>query len=230
MANRYNKRFVIENFVTDTVVIIRVPKEDRGTLDHPRLYARVVDRRHPERYQLQTERGILDRLHPTGVLNRVPNPELVGMSLLTSHILNPIHLFIPLLVSALDLSSSTSVITLHRAAAPTSQATEIFLYCTCSHISTCQSRRCKCFRSGAKCTNCSSALASPISESPTVQVPEVPSVSSPTPPIIRKRWSSYLSSSISESASASSSAAHPAAVSAPDVGNALATRVLRERA
>jgi len=69
MANRYNKRFAIETFVTDTVVTILIPKEDRGTLDHPRLYARVVDQQHPGRYQLQTEHGILDRLYPTGVLN-----------------------------------------------------------------------------------------------------------------------------------------------------------------
>ena len=141
MANRYNKRFVLETFATDTVVTIRVRKGDRGTLDHPRLHARVVARPHPGRYQLQTEHGILDRLYLTGVLNRVPNSELVGMSLLTRYILNPIHLFIPLLVSALDLSSNTSVIMLHRAAALTSQATEIFLYYTCSHISTCQTRR-----------------------------------------------------------------------------------------
>ena len=85
IAQCYNKKYAIETFVTDTVVIILIPKEDRSILDHPRLYTRVVDQPHPGRYQLQTEHGILDRLYPTGVLNRVPNPELVGMSLLFSY-------------------------------------------------------------------------------------------------------------------------------------------------
>jgi len=181
-----------------------------------------------------------------------------------------------------------SIITLHRAAALTSQVTEVLLYCTCKHTSTCQTRRCKCFKSGRKCTNychqrthhlddqagsclnlavpaerntrtliprcpisvpslsppslsplalssastplhspSSSALGSPMSESPIVQFPEVPSVPGPTPPIIRKRRSSHLSSSISESASAFS--AVPAAP-APYPKNALPTRVLRKRA
>jgi len=43
IAQRYNKRYAIEDFVTDTVVTILIPKEDHGTLAHPRLYARVVD-------------------------------------------------------------------------------------------------------------------------------------------------------------------------------------------
>jgi len=86
MAQRYNKKYAIETFVTDTLVAVLIPKEDYSTLDHPRLYARVVDQPHPGRYQLQTEHSILDRLYPTGVLNRVPNPELVGMlSLLFSY-------------------------------------------------------------------------------------------------------------------------------------------------
>jgi len=45
------------------------------------------------------------------------------------------------------------VITLHRAAALSSRVKEVLLYCSCSHTTTCQTRRCKCFKSGAKCTN-----------------------------------------------------------------------------
>ncbi|RPB18931.1 hypothetical protein L211DRAFT_769075, partial [Terfezia boudieri ATCC MYA-4762] len=71
MANRYNKRYVIESFEPNTVISLRIPKEDRGTLDHPRLYARVIGQPHSGRYQLQTEHGILDRLYPTSELNRV---------------------------------------------------------------------------------------------------------------------------------------------------------------
>ena len=77
MAQRYNKRFVIENFENDTIVALYIPKEDRATLDLPRLYARIVAQPHPGRYQLQTQHGILNRLYPTGELNRVSS--LIGM-------------------------------------------------------------------------------------------------------------------------------------------------------
>ena len=46
MAHRYSKRFVIETFAPDTIVTVRVPREDRGTLDHAKLYARVPDQPH----------------------------------------------------------------------------------------------------------------------------------------------------------------------------------------
>ena len=46
MANRYNKQFMIETFEIDDIVSIRIPKKDRSTLDHCRLYARVVACQH----------------------------------------------------------------------------------------------------------------------------------------------------------------------------------------
>lgn len=94
MANRYTKRFVIETFAPDTIVTVRVPKEDRGTLDHARLYARVINQPHRGRYKLQTEHGILDRLYPTRELNRVDNPTLAGMSPTGISILSSINLII----------------------------------------------------------------------------------------------------------------------------------------
>jgi len=47
MAQHYNNKYAIETFVTDTLVTVLIPKKDHGTLDHPRLYARVVDQPHP---------------------------------------------------------------------------------------------------------------------------------------------------------------------------------------
>jgi hypothetical protein len=49
-----------------------------------------------------------------------------------------------------DNSTST---TLHRAAALASQAKEVLLYCSCKQTTSCCTKRCKCFKSGAKCTN-----------------------------------------------------------------------------
>ena len=80
MATRYNKRFVIETFDPNTVVSLRIPREDRGTLDYPRLYAQVLEQPHPGRYRLQIEHGVLDHLYPTGDLNWVP--AIIGMSLI----------------------------------------------------------------------------------------------------------------------------------------------------
>jgi len=77
MANRYNKRFSAITFENNSIVALRIPKEDKGTLDLPRLYARVVDQPHEGRYQLQTQYGVLDWLYPTGELNRVSS--IVGM-------------------------------------------------------------------------------------------------------------------------------------------------------
>ena len=42
MANRYNKRFLIQDFPIDSIVSLRIPKQDRSTLDLPQLYARIV--------------------------------------------------------------------------------------------------------------------------------------------------------------------------------------------
>ena len=84
MANRYNKRFIIDNLETDAIVSLRIPKEDRSTtLDYPRLYACVLQQPHPGRYQLQTQYGILDRLFPTGELNQVP--PLIGIFIFYSY-------------------------------------------------------------------------------------------------------------------------------------------------
>jgi len=47
MANRYNKRFIIENFEISAIISLRIPKEDRGTLDYSRFYARVLAQPHP---------------------------------------------------------------------------------------------------------------------------------------------------------------------------------------
>ena len=71
MANRYNQRFVVERFEIDDIVSIRIPKEDRSTLDHCRLYGRVIAYPHTKRYQLQTQYGILDRHFSPAQLNRV---------------------------------------------------------------------------------------------------------------------------------------------------------------
>jgi len=50
IVQRYNKKYAIKTFITDTLVIVLIPKEDHGILDHPRLYSRVVDQPHHGRY------------------------------------------------------------------------------------------------------------------------------------------------------------------------------------
>ncbi|KAF8422259.1 hypothetical protein EV426DRAFT_176299 [Tirmania nivea] len=131
MANRYNKRFQIESFEVNAIVSLHIPRQDRGTLDYPRLYARILAQPHPGRYQLQTQYGILDRLYPTAELNSVP----------------------PLVVTTLDLGNNTTAISLHQAAALASQVTELLLYCSCKQETSCKTKRCKCFKSGYKYTN-----------------------------------------------------------------------------
>ena len=78
---------------------------------------------------------------------------LISLYIFIFNSLYSIHLFITLLAPALDLSSNESVITLHCTTALGSRVKEVLLYCSCSHTTTSQTRRCKCFKSGAKCTN-----------------------------------------------------------------------------
>ena len=53
MANRDNKRFMIETFEINDIVTIQIPKKDRSTLDHCRVYAYVIACQHDKPYQLQ---------------------------------------------------------------------------------------------------------------------------------------------------------------------------------
>ena len=80
MATRYNKGFVIETFEPNTFESLRIPREDYGTLDYPRLYTQVLKQPHLWRYWLQTEHGVLDHSYPTSDLNRVP--AVIGISLI----------------------------------------------------------------------------------------------------------------------------------------------------
>ena len=58
-----------------------------------------------------------------------------------------------LLATTLDLGNNTSIITFHKAAALASQVTEVLLYCSCKQLTSCHTKRCKCFKLGARCTN-----------------------------------------------------------------------------
>ena len=53
----------------------------------------------------------------------------------------------------MEIIDNSTTITLHQAAALASQVTEVVLYYTCKQATACHTKRCKCFKSGAKCTN-----------------------------------------------------------------------------
>lgn len=58
-----------------------------------------------------------------------------------------------LLADAIEIGSNTTPITLHRAATLASNVTEVLLFCSCQNASSCQTKRCKCFKNNAKCTD-----------------------------------------------------------------------------
>ncbi|KAF8426085.1 hypothetical protein EV426DRAFT_594975 [Tirmania nivea] len=130
MANRYNKRFQIESFEVNAIVSLHIPRQDRGTLDYPRLYVRILAQPHPGRYQLQN--SIWD---------------------IRSLISNSRTQFSSTIITTLDLGNNTTAISLHQAAALASQVTELLLYCSCKQETSCKTKQCKCFKSGYKCTN-----------------------------------------------------------------------------
>jgi len=108
------------------------------------------------------------------------------------------------IATTIMIEPNSTLLSLRHAAALASQVTEVLLYCTCQHSASCGTRRCKCYKFGAKCTNyChrSSEVTdtcinlAPIEErNIRVLVPRVPD-SDISDNIRRKRRASRLSSS-----------------------------------
>ena len=56
------------------------------------------------------------------------------------------------IATTIEIGSNSELIPLRRAAALASQVTEVLLHCTCQKPASCRTKRCRCFKSGAKCT------------------------------------------------------------------------------
>ena len=135
IAKKYNKRHTITTFQENDIVTLAIPKEDRANTDLSRLMAKIVKIPHPDRHQLVTKFGILDRHYPTGQLNRVPSANAAEWK--------------PQFDAYEQQYAKAKPITLHEAARHHGMADRITISCKCRNG--CKGR-CTCFKNGKKCT------------------------------------------------------------------------------
>ena len=113
--------------------LIYIPTADRTSVDTPRIFCRIIGKPHPNRYQLQTAYGVLERAYPASELNLLT--EVASPAISTS---------IPTLHIGLT-------ITLRQAATQASITTHIPISCTCT--GGCSTSRCTCMKNNVQCTN-----------------------------------------------------------------------------
>jgi hypothetical protein len=130
MEKRYNKVNKVEVFEEGDLVRLKIPVEDRCSTDNKRIFCRVVEVRHGNRYALQCEYGILRGLYRTKNMDRV-----------AATIPHQIPTF---------RKDSHRELTLREAAHLQSPAQLIQVRCGCK--GNCTTIRCKCFKSKVECT------------------------------------------------------------------------------
>jgi hypothetical protein len=130
MESRYNKVKKVEVFEEGDLVRLKIPVEDRCTTDNKRIFCRVIEVKHRNRYVLQCQYGILHGLWRTKNMDR--------LAATIPHHIPPYK------------KDSHRELTLREAARIQSPAQFIQVRCGCK--GDCATIRCKCFKSGIECT------------------------------------------------------------------------------
>jgi len=130
MEKRYNKVNNVEVFEEGDVVHLKIPVEDRCTTDNKRMFCRVIEVKHGNRYALQCEHGIFHGFYYTKNMDR-----------LTSTIPHRIPPF---------EKCSHRELTLWDAAGLQSPAEFIQVHCRCK--GDCTTVHCNCFKAIPECT------------------------------------------------------------------------------
>jgi hypothetical protein len=130
MEKRYNKVNKVEVFEKDNLVRLKIPVEDRCSTDNKRIFCRVVEVKHGNRYGLQCQYGILQGLYHTKNMDR-----------LAATIPHQIPTF---------MKGSHRRLSLREAARLQSPAELIQVRCGCK--GNCNTIRCKCFKAKVECT------------------------------------------------------------------------------
>ena len=130
MEKRYNKVNKVEVFETGDLVRLKIPVEDRCSTDNKRIFCRVIEVKHGNRYALQCQYGILHGFYRTKNLDR-----------LTSTIAHHVPPF---------KKGHHRELTLREAARLQSPAELIQVRCRCE--GNCTTDRCKCFKAKVECT------------------------------------------------------------------------------
>jgi len=130
MEKRYNKVNKVEVFEKGDLVRLKIPVEDRCSTDHKRIFCRVVEVKHGNRYGLQCQYGTLEGFYRTKNIDR-----------LAATIPHQIPTF---------MKGSHRRRSLREAARLQSPAELIQVRCGCK--GNCNTIRCKCLKAKVECT------------------------------------------------------------------------------
>ena len=130
MENRYNtsKKIKITKHEVGDAVTVKVPAQDRGPLDLRRIPGVIVKISNGF-HKIRTQFGVLRTQYRTDELEKCPFK-----------------------VAEVEGWINEVVITLREAARKFNKRTDVVAVCKCK--STCATRKCRCFKLGAKCTTC----------------------------------------------------------------------------
>ena len=112
MAEAYNKKHEIIVYSLNDYVTVKVPREDRTATDNLRLFGRIIEIPKNNRYKIQCEYGVLDRLYSTKDLNKLSDE---NQSTIAERFKN----------------APFTPITIHAAAAKGSTSTRVPTSCAC---------------------------------------------------------------------------------------------------
>jgi len=130
METRYNKVNKVEVFEKGDLVRLTIPVEDRFSTDIKRIFRRVVEVKHGNRYGLQCQYGILQGFYRTNNMDRLAAT-------------------IPHQIPTLN-QGSHRMLPLREAARHQSPAELMRVRCRCK--GNCNTIRCKCFKAKVECT------------------------------------------------------------------------------
>jgi len=126
MMKKCSKNYTIKTFVAGDIVTVKLPRDIRTSTNNKKLFARVLSEPKPNRYELQTEYGVIERLMPTKELEKVP------------------------LSLGVTVNGLSKKIALSRAAQGALTSDRVVISCKCKRE--CNTKRCCCFKEQQKCS------------------------------------------------------------------------------
>jgi hypothetical protein len=126
MMKKYTKNHTIETFVAGDIVTVKLPCDVCTSTDNKKLFAWVLGQPKPNRYKLQTEYGVIERLMSTKELERV------GLSM------------------DVEVNSPSKKIALSRAAIEASTSKRVVI--SYKYKGKCNTKQCRCFKEQKKCS------------------------------------------------------------------------------
>jgi hypothetical protein len=127
-VTRLSKNEVMEQFAMGDIVALRLPKGTHTSTDIRRVFGRILSIAYDDHYMIQTEWGIVGRVLPAIELMRVAKP----------------------IADKIEVHGPETELSLIEVAKQASMADQESISCKCAGL--CNTKRCKCFKEGRKCS------------------------------------------------------------------------------